>query len=26
MVEAFSGMKKQVLQVQHEWRDPLLPH
>jgi len=26
MVEAFSGMKKQVLQVQYEWRDPLLPH
>ena len=26
MVEAFSGMKKQVLQVQNEWRDPLLPH
>ena len=26
MVEAFSGMKKQVLQVQQEWRDPLLPH
>ena len=26
MVEAFNGMKKQVLQVQHEWRDPLLPH
>jgi two-component system response regulator RpfG len=26
MVDAFSGMKKQVLQVQHEWRDPLLPH
>ncbi|HZD21214.1 MAG TPA: HD domain-containing phosphohydrolase [Burkholderiales bacterium] len=26
MVEAFDGMKKQVLQVQHEWRDPYLPH
>jgi two-component system response regulator RpfG len=26
MVEAFNGMKKQVLQVQHEWRDPYLPH
>jgi two-component system, response regulator RpfG len=23
MVEAFQGMKKQVLQVQQEWRDPL---
>ncbi|HUQ77188.1 MAG TPA: HD domain-containing phosphohydrolase, partial [Burkholderiales bacterium] len=22
MVEAFQGMKKQVLQIQHEWRDP----
>src|SRR4051812_31311496 len=22
MVEAFQGMKKQVLQTQHEWRDP----
>jgi two-component system response regulator RpfG len=26
MVEAFNGMKKQVLQVQQEWRDPYLPH
>src|SRR5690349_12429485 len=26
MVEAFDGMKKQVLEVQREWRDPLLPH
>src|SRR5919108_556497 len=24
LVDAFSGMQKQVLQVQHEWRDPLL--
>jgi two-component system response regulator RpfG len=22
MVDAFTGMKKQILQIQHEWRDP----
>jgi response regulator RpfG family c-di-GMP phosphodiesterase len=23
MVEAFLGMRKQVLEIQNEWRDPL---
>jgi len=26
LVEAFDGMKKEVLQIQNEWRDPLQPH
>jgi len=26
LVEAFDGMKKEVIQIQNEWRDPLQPH
>jgi len=26
LIEAFEGMKKEVVQIQNEWRDPLQAH